>query len=105
MGKATHLRDPNEGYLLTESLNLMTNSTRQVGARNATFKVICTENAEPGSCVFYNLIVDPLEEYPLDKPANCSGYSSGAWTAADPRWHFCRLSELIRKQSFLAQAR
>jgi arylsulfatase A-like enzyme len=104
-GKATHLRDPNEGYLLTQSLNLMTNSSRQVGARNATYKVICNENAQPGSCVFYNLIVDPLEEYPLDKPTSCSGYASGGWTAAEPRWHFCRLSELIRTKSFLAQAK
>lgn len=100
-GKATHVRDPNEGYLLTESLNLLKNGTRQVGTRNATYKVVCTENVEPASCEFYNLIVDPLEEYPLDKPATCHGN----WTAANPEWHFCRLTKLIREQSFLSEKR
>jgi arylsulfatase A-like enzyme len=64
-GKATHVRDPNEGYLLTQSLNLMTNSTRQVGARNATYKVVCTESApnrRPASSTS-NSVVDPSEEF------------------------------------------
>jgi hypothetical protein len=100
-GKAKTVRDPDRGYLLTESLNLMTNNTRQIGARNATYKVICTEKVETGACQFFNLIADPLEEYPLDKPASCAG----SWTPADRQWHYCRLSELIRTESFFAKGR
>ena len=100
-GVATSVRDPDHGYMLTESLNLMTNSTRQIGARNGTYKVICTERTEPANCVFYNLKNDPLEEYPLQKPANCSG----TWTAKDPQWHYCRLNEMIRTKSFFATGR
>ena len=99
--KAKTVRDPNKGYLLTESLNLMTNSTHQVGARNATYKVICNETAANKDCVFFNLIADPLEEYPLAKPLSCADYQSGKWTAKVQEWHFCRLQEVIAKDSFL----
>ena len=98
---ATTVRDPNRGYLLTESLNLMTNSTRQVGARNATHKVVCTEKVNTNACEFYNLATDPLEEYPLPEPESCSAYSNGTWTPADPRWHYCRLTEVVDTLSFL----
>ena len=100
-GKAKIIRDPDQGYLLTESLNLMTNSTRQIGARDATYKVICTENTGRDACMFYNVKFDPLEEYPLDKPASCDG----KWTAKNPEWHYCRLNELIRTKSFFAFGR
>lgn len=100
-GKASAVRDPDRGYLMTESLNLMTNSTRQVAARNATYKVLCTEKVEPGACEFYNLTRDPLEEFPLDKPASCDAPG----TAAEPRWHYCRLAGLLRTESFFATGR
>jgi arylsulfatase A-like enzyme len=99
-GKARTVRDPNQGFVLTESLNLMTNNTRQVAARNATYKVMCTEKVEPASCEFYNLAKDPLEEYPLDKPASCDG-----GTPAEPRWHYCRLAGLLRTETFFAKGR
>jgi arylsulfatase A-like enzyme len=99
---AKGLRDPNKGYLLTETINPVKANLMQVGARNATYKVICNENAETESCIFYNLIDDPLEEYPLDKPDSCTNYKNGNWTTADPEWHFCRLQEIIAKESFLA---
>jgi arylsulfatase A-like enzyme len=100
-GKAKTVRDPDQGYVLTESMNLMTNSTRQVAARNATYKVICTEKTDAAACEFYNLKNDPLEELPLEKPASCSGN----WTARNPQWHYCRLNELIRTKSFFAMGR
>jgi arylsulfatase A-like enzyme len=99
--KAAAVRDPNQGYLLTESLNLMTNSTRQVGARNATYKVVCTEKVDAKSCEFFNLATDPLEEYPLANPDSCSNYNSGTWKPADARWHYCRLTDIVATQSFL----
>jgi arylsulfatase A-like enzyme len=103
---ATGLRDPNEGYMLAETINPVSTvkpNLKQVGARNATYKLICNENPETESCVFYNLVDDPLEEYPLDKPDSCANYKNGTWTPADPEWHFCRLQEVITKESFLGQ--
>jgi hypothetical protein len=86
---------------LTETENLMTGGTRMVGARNATYKVVCTDN--PDNCEFYNLVSDPLEEYPLAKPDSCTGYTNGKWTAADPQWHYCRLTDVVAKYSFLSE--
>jgi hypothetical protein len=60
------------------------------------------ENPETASCVFYNLMDDPLEEYPLAKPESCANYKNGTWTPSDPKWHFCRLQEVLGKESFLA---
>ena len=103
---ATGLRDPNEGYLLAETINPVSTvkpNLKQVGARNATYKLICDENPETASCTLYNLKDDPLEEYPLAKPDSCDDYKNGTWTTNDPEWHFCRLQEVIAKESFLGQ--
>jgi arylsulfatase A-like enzyme len=97
-------RDPNEGYVLTESLNLMTGGTKQVGARNAMYKVICKGDTETGNCEFYNLLDDPLEEYPLEKPDSCAAYTDGAWTPEDPQWHYCRLREVVKEHSFISHS-
>jgi len=97
-------RDPNKGYLLTESLNLMTGGTKQVGARNATYKVVCTGDTETGSCEFYNLLNDPLEEYPLEKPDSCAAYTDGTWSPENPQWHYCRLKEVVKEHSFISQS-
>jgi len=91
--------------LLTETINPVKNNQRQVGARNAKYKLICTENAETASCTFYNLTNDPIEEYPLAKPDSCASYQNGKWTPAAPEWHFCRLQEVIAKESFLASTK
>ncbi len=103
-GEKDALRDPEKGYILTESLNLMKEGMRQVGARNATYKVVCTGGTETGDCVFFNLEDDPLEEYPMEKPESCVDYTNESWSSKDPRWHFCRLKEVIENYSFLNQA-
>lgn len=103
---ATGLRDQNEGYMLAETVNPVSTvkpNLKQAAARNATHKVICDENPETASCTFYNLANDPLEEYPLEKPASCADYANGKWTPARPEWHFCRLQEVLTKESFLGQ--
>lgn len=100
-GTADSVRNPANDYVLTESHNLMTEGTEQVGARNATHKIICTHGTAAENCEFYDIVGDPLEQYPLDKPASCSGYSSGDWTAADSRWQFCRLAEVVNTSSFM----
>lgn len=97
---AKTVRDPNRGYILTESLNLMTEGSRQVEARNASYKVICSENTALESCEFYNLQNDPLEEYPLAKPETCAGYTT-VLNTGDEQWHYCRLNEVVATQSFL----
>jgi arylsulfatase A-like enzyme len=98
--KAKATRDPNTGYILNENKNLMTGGTRWVGAQNATYKVVCIDS--PNNCTFYNLAGDLLEEYPLAKPESCADYANGKWTPADPRWHYCRLTEVVAKDSFLS---
>jgi arylsulfatase A-like enzyme len=89
-GSASTVRDLNNGYILTESQNLMPGGGNAiwVGARNGTYKVVCTSSTS--NCTFYNLVDDPLEEYPLTKPGSCTG-----WTTADPEWHYCRLIDVI----------
>lgn len=99
--KASTVRDPNDGYVLTESENLMTGGTKTVGARNATYKVVCTDSS--ANCEFYNLIDDPLEEYQLTKPDSCTDYSNGTWTPSDPQWHYCRLTDVVATYSFLSE--
>ena len=52
-------------------------------------------------CTFYDLKDDPIEEYPLNKPASCDDYKSGKLTPAERAWHFCRLQEVLATKSFL----
>jgi hypothetical protein len=99
---AKGLRDPNTGYLLTETINPIKRNQRQAGARNAKYKILCIDGTETANCTFYNLLDDPLEEYPLAKPDSCANYMNGTWTPSAPEWHFCRLQEVIGKESFLA---
>jgi hypothetical protein len=63
--------------------------------------VICTEKVEPAACQFFNLLEDPLEEYPLPVPASCAGNL----TTSDATWHYCRLADVIRTESFFARGR
>jgi len=95
------VRDPDRDYILTETENLMTGGTKMVGARNATYKVVCTGGAD--DCLFYNLKRDPLEEYPLSRPAGCADYENGGWTPADPEWHYCHLAGVVARDSFLSE--
>lgn len=100
--KAKQTRDPARGYLLAETVNLMTaDKTRQAGARNGNYKIVCTNGHQAADCEFFNLATDPLEEFPLSKPASCAGYQSTAPKPADPTWNYCRLSEVIATDSFM----
>jgi arylsulfatase A-like enzyme len=98
--KADTVRDPDNGYILTETKDLMKGGKKMVGAQNATYKVVCTNS--PDNCEFYNLATDLLEEYPLAKPESCTGYTDGTWTPADPQWHYCRLTDVVARYSFLS---
>ncbi len=100
---AKQIRDPNRGYLLAETTNPVKNNVAEAAARNERYKVFCVENAQLGSCTFYDLKEDPLEEYPLPKPADCNNYTNGKWTTKDPQWHFCRLQDVVAKDSFLSK--
>lgn len=101
LGKARAVRDPDQGYVLAENINPLQRNARQVAARNARYKLICTNGKQAGDCVFYDLIADPLEEYPLDKPAGCAGTATAGRKPLPPDWHFCRLLAVIDKESFL----
>jgi arylsulfatase A-like enzyme len=99
---AKGLRDPDTGYLLTETVNPINSNQKQAGARNLKYKILCIDGPETAKCTFYNLIDDPLEEYPLPKPDSCANYTNKTWTPAKPEWNFCRLQEVIGTESFLA---
>jgi arylsulfatase A-like enzyme len=92
-GATESVRDPVRGFVLNENTNLLANSTKYVGARNATYKVACTNSAD--NCAFYDLVRDPLEEFPLDKPASCAA----AFEVTDPAWHYCYLTGVIVERS------
>jgi arylsulfatase A-like enzyme len=100
--KASRVRDPNEGYVTAETVNLMTGGTREVGARNRHYKVVCRNSSD--NCQFFNLDTDPLEEFPLAVPGNCGGYQNGTRTPADAEWHYCRLTEVVKTKSFFLTA-
>ena len=99
-GEKERVRDPNEGYLLTETSNLMRDNLRLAAARNASYKVSCTSSVD--DCEFFDVAADPLEEYPLEKPASCAQYENGRLTPRDQDWHYCRLLEVLAEESFLA---
>ena len=99
---ARNVRDPNKGYMLAETINPTKDNLMHVAARNATYKLVCSNSAKTESCEFYNLVTDPLEEYPLEKPRSNEKFKNGTWTPKDQEWHFCHLQEVIAKKSFLA---
>ncbi len=99
---AKQIRDPYKDYLLAETTNPVKNNVAEVAARNERYKVFCVENPQLGSCTFYDLKEDPLEEYPMKKPESCANYAS-TWTTRAPEWSFCRLQEVVAKDSFLAK--
>lgn len=100
---AARLRDPDRGYLLAETINPIRQNLRHVAARNARYKLVCANGSRAADCEFYDLIDDPLEEYPLPEPASCETYASGRLSAGARDWHFCRLQEVIAKDSSMAQ--
>jgi arylsulfatase A-like enzyme len=96
--KAPTVRNPDEDYVMSETIDLQRRGAREVGARNRDYKVVCKETAD--NCEFFNVAKDPLEEFPLARPDNCNAYKSGALKPADPAWHFCRLNDVVRTKSF-----
>jgi arylsulfatase A-like enzyme len=99
---AKRVRDPDYDYVMSETINPLAGNARQATARDATYKLLCTEDMQTANCAFYDLIDDPLEEYPLPKPGNCLNFGNGIWTPADRAWHFCRLQSVLGTQSFLS---
>jgi arylsulfatase A-like enzyme len=95
------LRDPVKGYVLTENINLMTGGTKMAAARNARYKVGCTQGVEPGNCEFYDLERDPLEEYPLAIPEQCN--DSEKYENSEITWHYCHLNSVLIGKSFFSQ--
>jgi arylsulfatase A-like enzyme len=99
--KQSTVRDPNEGYLTAETVNLMTGGAREVGARNRDYKLVCKDGSD--NCEFFNLAKDPLEEFPLAKPSDCAAYQNGKSMPANSEWHYCRLNEVVKTKSFFAK--
>lgn len=95
------VRDPNQGYLLTETSNLMTGGTLHLGARNGSHKIVCVGGVNPDACEFYNLLEDPLEEFPLTIPQSCDAHADGSWTPAVEPWHYCQLTTVVAENSYI----
>jgi len=100
---AKQTRDPNRDYLLVEVINPTRQNLRQVAARNARYKVLCTTSAETANCDFYDLAEDPLEEFKLSKPASCEAYQKGSLRPEARDWSFCHLQQVLAKDSMLSQ--
>jgi arylsulfatase A-like enzyme len=100
---AKQTRDPQQDYLLVEVINPTKQNLRQVAARNARYKVLCTSSAVTADCEFYDLKDDPLEEYGLPKPASCEPYQKGSWKPDARDWSFCHLQQVLAKESMLSQ--
>lgn len=100
---AARMRDPDYGFVMSETVNPLANNERQAAARDATYKLLCKEDTQTASCTFYDLTDDPLEEYPLPKPGSCLNFGNGTWTPADREWHFCNLQNVLTTQSFLKE--
>jgi hypothetical protein len=64
--------------------------------------VTCVNGTDGDACEFFNVENDPLEEYPLAKPASCMPYTNGALEPSEPAWHYCRLIDVLKTQSFMA---
>ena len=88
--------------MLSETINPLQRNARQAGVRNGRYKLVCDENTAAASCRFFDVKADPLEEFPLAKPASCASFANGQWKSSVPEWHFCRLQEVLAQKSFLA---
>lgn len=100
---ARQVRDPWRDYQLAETMNPVKNNMLHVAARNARYKVICANDTQAASCEFYDLVEDPLEEYPLARPASCDAYQAGKLKVTLPEWSYCHLHEVLAKESILSQ--
>ncbi|MBK6673748.1 MAG: hypothetical protein IPG49_09830 [Proteobacteria bacterium] len=88
---AKQLRDPWRDYQLAETMNPVKQNMLHVAARNTRYKVICANDTQAASCEFFDLVEDPLEEYPLARPASCDAYQQGKLKITAPEWSYCRL--------------
>ena len=102
---AKQLRDPWRDYQLAETMNPVKQNMLHVAARNTRYKVICANDTQAASCEFFDLVEDPLEEYPLARPASCDAYQQGKLKITAPEWSYCRLHEALAKDSILSQPR
>ena len=101
---ARQLRDPYTGYQLAETMNPVKQNMLHAAARNTRYKVVCANDAAMANCELYDLVGDPLEEYPLDKPASCEAYDKGRLARSSRDWSWCFLHKVLATQSILAQA-
>ncbi len=96
-GKTAAVRDPWDDVVSTQSTNLLADSIKVVGVRNATYKLTCTKSID--ACEFYDIARDPLEQYPLARPASCA--AAGALPKSDLVWNYCRLLREVRTRTIM----
>ena len=87
-GEATMVKDPVNDYILSEITTSANPNLDAVAARNATYKLVC-RHGDCNSPEFFNLVTDPLEEYPLDTNISCLASGSAQQQA------YCMLQDAI----------
>lgn len=96
-GTKAAVRDPVFDYILSEKFGFGTSAA----ARNGTYKIICNDYVCSNHS-FYNLIEDPLEEYPLDTAAiTCPVEATPTQDSMEE--NFCRLREVILTESYYSR--
>ncbi len=103
-GNVQDVRDPDTGYVIAQGRTPLAGNRAQAAIRNATYKLLCTrsDNDSKESCQFYNLVVDPLEEFPLPAPASCEAVADVP-PSADEAWHYCHLMNVMLTETVLAE--
>jgi len=93
------IRDPNLGYIVGETVIPLSQNEHQIGLRNATYKVLCKDREGVETCQFFNLVNDPLEEFPLTPPASCD--AKAAVVSSDPDANYCYLRDRLEAEKKL----
>ena len=101
-GEADEVRHPDTGYVIAQGRSPLAGNRVQAAVRNASHKLICIRSDTGGDegCEFYNLLADPLEEFPLVAPASCEM----EFPRADQSWHYCHLMDVMLTETVIADS-
>lgn len=108
-GRDKNVRDPVHDYVISETAIPSISPEglpgpaleQQVAVKNATFKVLCIQKTGKVNCEFYNLVRDPIEEYPLKAPSSCPATVRVTFSAGDEAANYCFLRQAVHIQSGL----
>ncbi len=102
LGNRQEVRHPDLGYVIAQGNSPLAGNRMQASVRNARYKLLCTRSESGGDegCEFYNMITDPLEEYPLPAPASCENHTL-ATPQSDEAWQYCFLKNVMDTETVI----